>query len=272
MGKLKDLTGQRFGKLIVESLAEIKNHRAYWHCRCDCGGTCVANGASLRNGETKSCGCLHREVLVKDLTGQRFGRLTVIEAAGMRHRCIQWKCRCECGNIVVIDGTSLRRGRSKSCGCLSKELFIERNTTHNMTGTPIHHTWSDMKQRCTNPKHNSYSRYGGRGITVCDEWLNSFQTFYDYVSKLEHFGEEGYSIDRIDNNGNYEPGNIRWATDAQQRHNQRSNVFVEYKGEKMVLAEAARRSGICYMTLSRRIKSGKTGEALFKKVETLEDL
>ncbi|MBQ4495407.1 MAG: hypothetical protein II968_06525 [Selenomonadaceae bacterium] len=265
MAAIKDLTGQRFGRLTVLEFVGIKKHHAQWKCKCDCGNIFIAKGTTLRDGTTKSCGCLHRDVLVKDLTGQRFGRLTVLEYAGMKRRCAQWKCQCDCGNEIITDGCSLRRGRTKSCGCLNKEMFLQRVTKHNMSDTWIYKTWGGMKARCENSANGRYYDYGGRGITVCDEWRDDFQAFFDYVSKLDHFGEEGYTLDRIDNDGNYEPGNVRWATDAEQRGNKRNNVTIEYKGEQMTLSEAAWQSGIGRGALVYRYKKGKRGAELFKE-------
>ena len=133
-----------------------------------------------------------------------------------------------------------------------------------MSYTKIHQTWSRIKQRCTDLNFTGYEYYGGRGITVCDEWKGDFLAFYNYVSKLEHFGEEGYSLDRINVNGNYEPGNVRWATAKEQARNKRTTIFVEYNGEIISLQEAAERSGIGYITMKSRWANGLRGAELFK--------
>lgn len=168
-----------------------------------------------------------------DLTGQKFGRLTVIERAGKtNHGAAKWACRCDCGNETVVIGDELRKGNTASCGCYAKEKAIEtakryiagKNKSHGKAGTPIYKEWSEMKRRCLNPKDNSFKNYGDRGITVCERWRNSFEAFYEDVSKLPHFGEKGYSLDRINNNGNYEPNNVRWATAKQQANNRRKRT------------------------------------------------
>lgn len=152
-----------------------------------------------------------------DLTGQKFGKWTVLcRAENNQRNATMWKCMCECGKVSDVLGTNLRLGRThgcKVCNCGKK------NKNHGMTHSKIYKTWKNMRQRCFNKNDHSYKNYGGRGITVCDEWRNSFESFYDYVSKLPHFGEVGYSIDRIDNDGNYEPNNVRWATAYEQTHN-----------------------------------------------------
>ena len=157
-----------------------------------------------------------------DITGETFGRLTVL-GRGEDHlfpsgqKRPTWRCRCECGNEVVVFARNLFTGNTTSCGCFA----IECRTTHDKWGTKAYRTWDHMIQRCTNPKSTGYVYWGGRGIKVCDEWLNSFDAFYSYVSKLPHFGEEGRSLDRIDNDGNYEPNNVRWATKSEQNANKR---------------------------------------------------
>ena len=161
-----------------------------------------------------------------DLIGQRFGRLTVVEetpALQKSYSCRLFVCKCDCGTITrPIDGRNLTRGHTTSCGCQQKERVKEANSTHGMKGTSIYTTWINMKDRCFNQNHRAYRHYGGRGITVCKEWKDSFQEFFNYVSKLSHFGEKEYSLDRINNNGNYEPGNVRWATSKEQSNNRRT--------------------------------------------------
>lgn len=163
-----------------------------------------------------------------DLTGQKFGRLTVLnKAQSKKFPCgqamSQYLCECDCGQQIVVLVSNLKSGHTKSCGCLQKQLVAERSVTHGMSTTSLYGVWNTMRQRCTNPNNRKYANYGGRGITVCDDWLNSFDSFYAHVSKLPHFDEEGYSLDRINNNGHYEPNNVRWATDKEQQNNKRNN-------------------------------------------------
>lgn len=264
----KDLTGQKFGRLTVLGVDHKKpnNHGGtviYWLCRCDCGNEVVVLGGSLKRGNTKSCGCLSREKtserLFKDLTGMKFGRLTVLERAANKGKKTAWRCKCDCGNSCVVAGNNLRSGEVKSCGCL-------RGQNHGLRNDKFYNTWCNIKKRCFNTGSSDYKYYGGRGITMFPAWIHDFQAFYNYVSKLPHFGEEGYSLDRIDNNGNYAPGNIRFADVKTQCRNRRSNHIVEYNGETMTLAEAAELSGIPYATLKRRCNVGDTGDRLFRPV------
>ena len=160
---------------------------------------------------------------VKDLTGQRFGRLTVIYRSGSnRQGLATWFCQCDCGRTCVIAGAAMRKGNTKSCGCLHDEEAKERRTTHGKSDTRLNHIWSAMKQRCYNPSNKNYNRYGGRGITICDEWRNDFQAFYEWAmaNGYEEQAAVGKcTIDRIDNDKGYNPENCRWVDMTAQRNN-----------------------------------------------------
>lgn len=157
-------------------------------------------------------------MVLKDLSGQRFGRLTVIKRVeNDKPYGSKWLCKCDCGNEITVLSNNLQRGNTRSCGCLREEL----RTKHDKWGTKVYKTWDNMRSRCLNPNATGYKNWGGRGIKICEEWVHSFDNFYNYVSKLPHFGEQGRSFDRINNNGNYEPGNVRWATRKEQTMNRR---------------------------------------------------
>lgn len=199
----------------------------------------------------------------QDLTGHKFGKLTVLGFLGRRGNNYYWQCVCECGVECVVAGGNLTSLNTLSCGCWRRA----KHKTHGQEGTAAYNIWLGIKQRCFNPHNPAYKNYGGRGITMYPAWVSDFQAFYGYVSKLEHFGEEGYTLDRIDNNGNYEPENVRWADRKTQGRNKRNNRIVEYQGQKMTLAEAAEKTGLSLDVLYCRIYRGDIGERLFRPVK-----
>lgn len=183
-----------------------------------------------------------------DLTGRRFGRLTVVEqdatAPSGAGRCAKWICRCDCGNETTVYSSNLLRGITKSCGCYRSD----RLKTHGATKSRLYRIWCTMKARC---KSDQYEFYHGRGITVCDEWLNSFQAFYDWA--IGNGYKDDLSIDRIDNNKGYHPQNCRWATAKEQANNTRKNIRIEFDGYVHTLAEWSTIVSIPYATLYYRI-------------------
>lgn len=193
---------------------------------------------------------------IKDMTGQRFGRLYVIafdhldEVNGLAY----WKCICDCGKEVVVRGNCLRTGESRSCGCLARELSSIRNSTHNCRNTRLYHTWIDMKQRCMNPNQPDYPRWGGRGITVCESWLKSFDNFKEWA--IENGYTDTLTIDRIDNDGNYCPENCRWATLEDQANNRRNSKLIEFNGEIYSETQWSRLLGGNRNLVHNRLKKG----------------
>ena len=196
----------------------------------------------------------------EDLTGKRFGRLVVLGFHGHNKggQAI-WVCKCDCGNISNVRGGDLRTGRVLSCGCLWRERIIKAKTIHGMSHSDFYATYRNMKNRCYNENAHNYKYYGGRGIQVCDKWKDDIHEFYNDVSALPNFGEEGYTLDRIDNDGDYEPGNVRWASRKEQSINRRRRKVkytYEYDGEMHSLREISNITGIKYSTLNDRISKG----------------
>lgn len=184
-----------------------------------------------------------------NLTGQTFGRWTVIERAPNKGRHVRWLCRCECGNTGIVNSSNLVSGISRSCGCLQ----IDTVTTHKLTGTPEYGTWTAMKSRCYTKSNVAYPYYGGRGITVCERWLHSFQNFLD---DMGHKPTPNHSLDRIDSDGNYCPENCRWADSETQNNNLRSNRHLTFNGKTQTIAQWAREVGLHKNALISRLEWG----------------
>lgn len=182
-----------------------------------------------------------------DYTGQKFGKLTVIEWEKGKDKKSYWLCKCDCGNYTQSYTHALRSGRNKSCGC------GEGYRKHAMCDTLAYKSWASMKQRCLNPNTKSYKKYGGRGIIICDRWKNSFKNF------LEDMGErpKEMTIDRIDNDGNYEPSNCRWADKDTQLKNRSNTIILEYDGKQQSLKEWSDELNIPYKTLLARLRVHK---------------
>lgn len=184
---------------------------------------------------------------VKDLSGLRFNNLTVIKLAYINKRAY-WLCQCDCGNQKIMCSHDL--GHTKSCGCKK----YGQSKKHGLKNTKLYKVWKGFKQRCYNSNNPGYKNYGGRGIKVCEEWLNDFQAFYDWA--MENGYKEGLSIDRIDNNGNYEPSNCRWTNRQVQNDNRRNVIHLSYNDETHNIAEWSRILGISKKTIQGRYKRG----------------
>ena len=190
--------------------------------------------------------------MVIDLTGKTFGYLTVLRRAENNSRGdASWLCRCKCGNEKVILGKSLRSGATVSCGCYHKEVVAKQQTTHGGTKTRLFTIWQNMKRRCYNQNYKFYEYYGGRGITICDEWLNDFVSFRDWAVSAGY--NDTLTIDRIDSDGNYEPSNCRWISRKAQVNNCRSNRVYEINGERKTIAEWCEIYGVPHERTRRRV-------------------
>lgn len=193
----------------------------------------------------------------EDLTGQVFHLLTVIEHSHTDHYGAHWLCRCECGGQTTTRATRLKGGGAKSCGCLLKEAG-QRTKTHGLTRdgdqqSKEYNAWSRMKQRCINPDDGSYENYGGRGITVFPEWLDDFMAFYNHVGPAP---SPDHSVGRIDNEGHYEPGNVRWETQDQQANNRRTNTVLDHEGRRQTASQWAVEKHMLVDTLCKRLATG----------------
>lgn len=259
---VKDLTGAEFPCGTVIRFAGASEHqKSLWEFLCKhCGNLSVVPRGSLNL--IKSCGCLRAGNKRVDYTGQRKGRGTVITSIGTTLvgkrglRQTLWLLKCDCGNEYTTTTGALTSENTSSCGCLKADLDRVRMTTHGMSYEPEYYIWRNMIDRCTNPNSQCWKDYGGRGIQVCDRWMgdNGFLNFYADVGPRP---SKAYSIDRYpNNNGNYEPGNVRWATYRQQNRNTRTNRLLTFQGETLTISEWASRFDLHPSTIANRIKSG----------------
>lgn len=183
------------------------------------------------------------------ILGSSFGRLTPLREVAAVGGNRKWICRCQCGREAVVFQGNLVRGHTTSCGC------TKSSATHGKSGVPEYRHWINMISRCENPKTPGYENYGGRGISVCSRWR---QSFVDFLTDVSPRPSPKHSLDRIDVNGNYEPGNVRWATQMTQCRNTRTNRIVTVDGQQITLAEAVERRGLKYNTVLYRLLRGKT--------------
>lgn len=199
-----------------------------------------------------------------DLTGQRFGRLTVLERSPVDRKAghAMWLCQCDCGKVCVTDSYALRHGLTKSCGCRMTE-YQHIHGKHNLSRSRLYSIWCSMKARCNRPHNVAYKYYGGRGIHIFSEWENSFESFYNWALQAGYHVD--LTIDRIDVNGDYCPQNCRWVDRLEQSRNRRCIRFLTYQGETRPLWEWVELTGIPYSLLSGRVARGWPADRIFNE-------
>ena len=267
-----EMIGKRFGRLVVIERHHSTPKKVFWRCKCDCGNETVVDGWSLRSGETKSCGCYHRDKTREsriDITGQRFGRVTVLEYSHSdKRRQTMYKCKCDCGNIFITRGSGLKSGHVTSCGCTT------RARTHSLSQSRIYHTHRKMIQRCTYEKEDNYADYGGRGITICKEWHDPevtgadrlregnpyFMNFYNWA--MANGYDDTKTIERIDVNGPYAPWNCTWVTHSEQQLNKRNNQYIHDGEELLVRSEFCKKYNIDPNFVRNKLDAGWSLDAI----------
>lgn len=247
MPKIVNIAGKVFGKLkvIARNPENNKWGQSRWDCQCDCGNVSTKDYNHLVSGRTKSCGLCPTATV--DIAGNRYGKLIVkcLHSERTDDGRVRWVCACDCGGEKITRGDHLKDGLVTSCGCVLEY--------HGMSHSLEYKVWDAMRQRCSNPKNSHYDNYGGRGITVCDEWMQSFEAFYRDMGPRP---SPRHTIDREDNDGNYEPGNCRWITQKEQTNNTRRNLNFTYKGETKTLKEWSETLGFNYHNVKYRIHNG----------------
>ena len=228
-------------------------------CKCLlCGKIFNRNIYAIKGNKHKNCGC---NTLQYDLRDKRFGKLIAKEPIGSNnHRELQWKCLCDCGNTHITTSNLLRKGITTQCRACSIKQIGEKNKKHEVVSKRLYCCYTNIKTRCTNKKQDTYNRYINRGIDMCKEWKESYLSFQEWAIKNGY--SDNLTIDRIDNNGNYEPNNCRWVDRKVQSNNRKTNKILEYKEEKDTLSNWSNRLKIPYHYIQYRVKKGLTLEAI----------
>lgn len=260
------MRGLRFGKLTVAAFDGSVKHGsstvAAWLCKCECGKKQRVLGLYLRNGRTTSCLNCSNQKKAHELTGQRFGRWEVIQRGPNAGTKARWLCRCDCGEVRLVNSSRLARGGSRSCGCDALRGRHHPSFVHGRSRTTEYIIWGGIVQRCENPSNPHYPSYGARGITICKKWRDDFASFYADMGPRP---SPRHSVDRIDNDGPYAPGNCRWALPIQQSRNSRINRMVTVHGRRVCLKEAAEILGLRYSTVQFRLRRGKSVEEALRQ-------
>lgn len=254
-----DMTGNRYGKLVVLEMIHQERKKTKCKCQCDCGKIFVSNSYDIRNGHTNSCGCLKNQPSkrIEDLSCFKFGLLKPLKMVQPINKKTMWLCKCDCGNEIVAYASNLKNGHAKSCGCI-------KYTAKKLSTKRIYTIYRGIISRCFNKSDKNYLKYGAKGITVCDEWKgeNGLFNFVDWSYNNGY--SEHLSIDRIDVNGNYEPSNCRWVDKYTQANNKRNSVYLTYKGKTQTVPQWSRELGLKPYLIHQRIKLGWTTKQILE--------
>jgi hypothetical protein len=241
----QDLTGLKFGKLtVIKPINQTPRKQYLWLCKCDCGENAIIQTGNLKNGHTKSCGCLkHQTTNLLDLENKRFGKLIATNQTKKPNRRTLRLCICDCGNTTYVLTTRLISGITQSCGCFKLEIIKTINKTHGQSKTAEYRAYGQAKQRCQNPKNDKYQYYGGRGIEF------RFNSFQEFIETIGYKPNPSFSLDRINSIGHYEKGNVRWASNKTQQRNKETVPQIIVNGVTKTIAEWSELSGIAKTTI-----------------------
>lgn len=282
ISQYNDRTGNRYGDFIaIKPCGQANDGHIKWLCRCSCGNEIVVASNNLRTSKMtcQKCHNIYRQSLLEQevcYKGKRFGRLTVIGYSHTTHTHRYFECKCDCGKTIFVQLRALNNGEKTSCGCDKPKCVIHRTptlkgkyATHiKKKAVKLYRIYNDMHRRCEQPQRKSYEHYGGRGISVCTEWSgeNGYDNFCDwsYQNGFRDNAKRGeLTIDRINNDGNYEPSNCRWVSEYVQANNRRNNHVVTILGRKTSLIEACRELKIPYRLVQSRLNRGWSENASF---------
>lgn len=272
--KILDLTSKQFGNLTVLSLSSERSSDGsrIWICKCACGNIGKYPANKLNFGKCVQCYDCGRKNKINaghiqiDIKGHRSGRLVAMERTEDKHSdgSSLWLCFCDCGSKIKLTSCQFKSKERVSCGCYRSEMAAQRQTTHGMSGSITYSSWISMRERVTNENSLHFDRYGGRGITICDRWLNSFEAFYSDMGSRPSLE---YSIDRINNDGNYEPGNCKWSTDIEQARNRSNTIKLTYNGIEQSIDTWVDQLNLSKPAVLYRLNSGWSHvEALFGRI------
>lgn len=256
-----DLTNQQFGSLTaVYDTGTTHKRLRVWHCICDCGNSREATASSLKRGEVTACQSCMTARRQHDLSGQKFGSLLPLHTTGFdSNGSYIWQCRCDCQTITYVSTGDLNSGNISSCRDCGYASAALKRTTHGLSRSAIYRRFQAMHNRVYNPNHNYFHVYGGRGIRVCQRWHD----FENFVADMANSFSPELQLERIDNDGHYEPSNCRWATPREQSNNTRSNRLISWNDETHTLTEWSRILGINPHTINARLRYGWSIERTF---------
>ena len=261
--KAKDLTGEKFGEYTV--LKKSCNKKYHWECTCSCGANKTVSTSNLINGKSTRCKSCASRGMRAEHTGKQFGEWKVLDFSHTdSYECTNWKCACSCGIIKTVRSTDLLSGKSTKCvSCARKTSTCKK---HGMRDTSIYRTWKSMRSRVLNKNRPDYKNYGGRGITICDRWMDEIDGFMHFYEDMGERPPNKTSLDRIDVNRGYSPENCRWADWKTQANNRRGSFFLKYG---ITVEDIASKVGCALNTVRLHVSGYKLSRVFGKAIDII---